>query len=228
VLPGIAGIETLEMNHRPAVTGLSGAGLGVVEGNRARKEMEEIALAAGLQAVVAVIPDAHRQPTAHFYGHPVETHRRAVAHARKVYDVEVRPGADAVWLNSYPKDTELLQVGNAFNAYRTVDPPLVREGGTLIVSASCHHGRGFHSLHGPLMRLYRDPIRRPYVEGRELVVFIPGLSKTDVAKSFWAGYPHARSWQDVLGHLSTRHPDGGRMIVFPTAPLVLPRIEGEA
>jgi nickel-dependent lactate racemase len=227
VLPGVAGIETLEMNHRPAVTGLSGAGLGVVDGNRARHEMEEIALEAGLQAVVNVVPGADRQPRAHVYGHPVTAHRRAVAIAREAFDTPLVPGADAAVLNAYPKDGELLQVGNAFNAYRACDPPLVREGGTVVVTAACPHGRGHHSLHGPGMRLYRDPIERPYLEGRELIVFAPELSEHDVRKSFWEGYAHARGWEEVLARLAERHPQGGRLVALPTAPLALPRTIGE-
>lgn len=222
VLPGIAGIETLEMNHRPAVTGLSGAGLGVVDGNRARAEMEEIALAAGLQAVVNIVPDARRAPIGHVYGHPVTAHRRAVELARRAYRTPVVPHADACVLNAYPKDGELLQVGNAFNAYRTLSPAAVREGGTVIVTAACPQGRGHHSLHGPRMRLWREPVERPYLTGRELVIFAPTLSEADVRKSFWKGYPHARDWNDVQSLLAARHPRGGRMIVFPAAPLALP------
>lgn len=222
VLPGIAGIQTLEMNHRPAVTGLSGAGLGVVEGNRAREEMEEIALRAGLQAVVNLVTDEARRPLGHVYGHPVAAHRKAVELAREVYRTPLRPGADAAILNAYPKDGEVLQVGNAFNAYRACDPPLVREGGTVIVTAACPHGRGHHSLHGPLMRLYRDPVERPYLAGRQLVVYAPTLSGHDVRKSFWGGYPHARTWDDVLERLGRWHPDGGRLVALPTAPLSIP------
>ena len=47
VLPGVAGIDTLEANHRPAVTGLTGA-FADVENNPARHEMEQIALQVGL------------------------------------------------------------------------------------------------------------------------------------------------------------------------------------
>lgn len=227
VLPGVAGIETLEMNHRPAVTGLSGGGLGAVDGNRAREEMEEIALRAGLQAVVNVVPGADRRPLAHVYGHPKAAHRRAVEIAREIFDTPLRPGADAAVLNAYPKDAELLQVGNAFNAYRAATSPLVREGGTVVVTAACPHGRGYHSLHGPGMRLYRDPIERPYLEGRELIVFAPTLSAHDVRKSFWHGYPHARAWEEVLERLDRRHRAGGRLLVLPTAPLALPRVIGE-
>ncbi len=222
VLPGLAGIETLEMNHRPAVTGLSGAGLGIVEGNRARAEMEEIALAAGLQAVVNIVPDGRRRPLGHYYGHPVAAHRRAVELARRVYRVAVEPGADACLLNAYPKDGEQLQVGNAFNAWRALDQPPAREGGTVIVTAACPYGRGHHSLHGPRMRLWREPVERPYLAGRELVVFSPNLSELDVRKSFWTGYRHVRAWSEVLSLLAARHPQGGRMLVFETAPLALP------
>jgi nickel-dependent lactate racemase len=128
VLPGLAGIDTLEMNHRPAVTGLSGAGIAKVEGNQARAEMEEIALSAGLQAVLNIVPDARRVPIGFYYGHPITAHRAAVALARKAYRTLVKPEADAVLLNAYPKDGELLQVGNAFNAYRACGVPLARAG----------------------------------------------------------------------------------------------------
>jgi lactate racemase len=226
ILPGLAGIETLEMNHRPAVTGLSGAGLGVIEGNRARAEMEEIALTAGLQAVVNIVPGARREPRGYFYGHPVAAHRAAVAYAKRIYRVEVPALSDAVLLNAYPKDRELLQVGNAFNAYRASPVLLTRPGGTVILTAACPDGRGHHSLHGPGMRLYRDPVERPYLAGRELVVYAPTLSTADVRKSFWHGYAHARHWEEVMDLLRRRHPTGGSMLVFPTAPLALPVAAG--
>lgn len=222
VLPGVAGIETLEMNHRPAVTGLSGGGLGEVDDNRARAEMEEIALTAGLQAVLNIVPGSRRQPLGHFYGHPVAAHREAVALARRAYRVLVEPGADACVLSAYPKDGEMLQVGNAFNAYRACDPPPVRDGGTVIVAAACPLGRGYHSLHGPGMRLYRDPVERAYLAGREMLVYAPTVSSFDVRGSFWPGYAHAKTWDEVVSRLQVRHPDGGRMVVFPTAPLALP------
>jgi len=225
VLPGVAGIETLYTNHRPAVTGLSGAGLGVVDGNTARAEMEEIALAAGLAAVVNIVPGANREPLGYFYGHPVAAHREAVKLAREVFRTDVTPGADVAILNAYPKDGEVLQVGNAFNAYRACDPPLVRDGGTIVISAACPFGRGYHSLHGPGGRLYRDPVKRDYLGERELIVFAPDLSTHDVRKSFWPGYPHAKTWDEVQNLINARHPEGGRMIVVPTAPLAIPQTQ---
>jgi len=226
VLPGLAGIETLEMNHRPAVTGLSGAGLGVVEGNRARAEMEEIALAAGLSAVLNVVPGPRRETLGCFFGHPVAAHRAAVELARRAYRVEVDPGADAVLLGAYPKDGEVLQLGNAFNAWRSAGQPLAHDDGTVILAAACPLGRGTHSLHGPGMRLYRAPVKRDYLGRRELIVFAPEVATPDVRQSFWEGYLHARAWYEVLARLAVRHPRGGRMLVIPTAPLALPVARG--
>ena len=48
------------------------------------------------------------------------------------------------------------------------------------------------------------------------------VSSAVVRKSFWPGYPHLRSWEAVRDSLRARHPEGGRMLVFPTAPLALP------
>ncbi len=222
VLPGLAGIETLEMNHRPAVTGLSGAGLGVVEGNRARAEMEEIALAAGLAAVLNLVPGPRRETLGCFFGHPVAAHRAAVELARRAYRVEIEPGADAVLLGAYPKDGEVLQLGNAFNAWRVAGAPPAHDDGTVILAAACPLGRGYHSLHGPGMRLYRAPVEREYLGRRELIVYAPEVGTPDIRQSFWEGYRHARAWDEVLARLAARHPKGGRMLVFPTAPLALP------
>ena len=171
VLPGVSGIETLEANHRPAVTGLSGRLLDV-DTNSARKEMEEIALRVGLEAVVNVVTDMRRRTIGVFYGHPVEAHRAAVALARQAYTTPQPPWIpDAVILNCYPKDTELLQAGNAFNVLRSCPSIPLRDDGMVVVTSACSMGRGHHSLHGRAMRLYRKPVKREYLDGRTVVFF---------------------------------------------------------
>jgi nickel-dependent lactate racemase len=221
VLPGVSGIETLEANHRPAVTGVHG-GLNDVEHNTARHEMEEIALRAGLEAVVNVVTDDRRRTLGVFYGHPVHAHRAAVALARDAYRTRgpVEP-ADIVILNAYPKDAELLQVGNAFNVLRGKAPMPVRPGGTVVVTAACPLGRGHHALHGPAMRLYRKPVERTYLEGRPVIFHAPSLNAHDARISFWDGYPFERTWRGVVLRLLALHGPKARVVVFPCAPLQL-------
>jgi len=218
ILPGVAGIETLEANHRPAVTGVSG-GLNNVETNTAREEMEATAMKAGLELIVNVVTDDRRRVVGIFSGHPVKAHRAAVARAREVYRTKApsRPG-DVVVINAYPKDTEMLQVGNAFNVLRGHPERCVRDGGVVVVTAACSMGRGFHSLHGPSMRLYRTPVKRDYLGDRDVVVHAPLLSEADVRVSFWTGYPCEPTWEGVVDRIRERVGDTPHVVVFPTAP----------
>ena len=221
VLPGVSGIETLEANHRPAVTGVKG-GLNNVENNSARDEMEEIALKVGLEAIVNVVTDERRRTIGLFAGHPIAAHRAAVALARRAYATpRPRWTPDVVVLNAYPKDTEMLQVGNAFNVLRTAEPMPIRAAGVVVITAACSMGRGFHSLHGPGMRLYRTPVERSYLEGRKVIVHTPGVSVADARVSFWEGYPIERTWSGVLRRLEREVGPAARVAVFPTAPLQL-------
>jgi nickel-dependent lactate racemase len=217
ILPGVAGIETLEANHRPAVTGVTG-GLNNVETNTARAEMESTAIRAGLDLIVNVVTDDRRRVVGLFCGHPIAAHRAAVARAREVYATPApsRPG-DVVVINAYPKDTEMLQVGNAFNVLRGDPARSVRPGGVVVVTAACSMGRGFHSLHGPGMRLYRTPVERSYLDGRPVVVHTPLLSEADVRVSFWTGYASEPTWDGVLGRLRAHVGDRAHVVVFPTA-----------
>ncbi len=221
VLPGVSGIETLEANHRPAVTGVHG-GLNDVENNTARHEMEEIALRAGLEAVVNVVTDDRRRTLGVFYGHPVAAHRAAVGLAREAYATPApREPADIVVINAYPKDAELLQVGNSFNVLRSSKHMPVRPGGTVVVTAACPLGRGYHALHGPAMRLYRTPVERAYLEGRPVIFHAPSLNEHDARISFWDGYPFERTWSAVVRRLVASHGPKARVAVFPCAPLQL-------
>jgi lactate racemase len=218
VVPGLAGIETLQANHQPAVTGISG-GLANPDVD-ARRDVEEIALKAGLHFSCNVVVNSRREIAGLFCGHPVTAHRAAASCAAGIYSTPA-PDApyDVVCLNAYPKDGELLQVGNALNCYRTSKGPLLKRDGTLVITACCQLGRGYHSLHGPGMRLYRAPTAKPYLEGRDVVVFSPHLNERDFRVSFATEYRLFTSWEALSSHLDAKHPGPVSLGVFPTAPL---------
>jgi nickel-dependent lactate racemase len=218
IVPGLAGIETLQANHQPAVTGISG-GLNDPDVD-ARREVEEIALKAGLAFSCNAVVNERREIAGLFCGHPVSAHRAAARFARSVY-ATTAPGApyDVVCLNAYPKDGELLQVGNAFSCFRSAKRPLVKAGGTVIVTASCHHGRGHHSLHGRSMRLYKAPSPKSYLGGREVLFFSPNLNERDVTVSFSDDCRFFRSWSALAAYLESKHRPPATVGVFPTSPL---------
>jgi lactate racemase len=218
VVPGLAGIETLQANHQPAVTGISG---GLANPDvEARREVEEIALQSGLAFSCNVVINAQRQIAGLYCGHPVSAHRAAVGFAREVY-ATATPGApyDIVCLNAWPKDGELLQIGNALNCYRTARGPLLTPEGTVVITACCQLGRGYHSLHGPGMRLHREPSAKGYLAGREVLVFSPHLNARDFRVSFAPEYRLFTSWDALASHLDARYAGPAPVGVFPTAPL---------
>ena len=218
VVPGLAGIDTLQANHQAALTGISG---GLVNPDvDARRDIEEIALKAGLNFSCNVVVNSRREIAGLFCGHPVSAHRAATTFATDIYATAV-PDApyDVVCLNAYPKDGELLQVGNAFNCYRTSNGLLLKSDGTLVVTACCQLGRGYHSLHGRGMRLHKAPAAKRYLQGREIAFFSPHLNERDFRVSFAPEYRLFTSWEQLSSHLDAKHRGAVSVGVFPTAPL---------
>lgn len=218
VVPGLAGIETLQANHQPAVTGITG---GLCDPEvEARRDIEEIALDAGLAFTCNVVVNSRREVAGLFCGHLVDAHRAAAAFCREIYATTVTGAPyDVICLNSYPKDTELLQAGNAMNVFRSAGRPLLAPGGTVVITTCCPTGRGYHSLHGQGMRLYRSPIAKPFLEGREIVVFSPNLSRRDFEVSFAREYRFFDAWPALAEYLGRKHPGAASVGVFPLAPL---------
>lgn len=218
VVPGLAGIETLQANHQPAVTGISG-GLANADVD-ARRDVEQIALDSGLAFTCNVVINTRREIAGLYCGHPVSAHRAAVRFAADVYATPT-PGApyDVVCLNAWPKDGELLQIGNALNCYRTARQPLLKPDGTVVITACCQLGRGYHSLHGAGMRLHKTPSPKGYLNGRELVVFSPHLNARDFRVSFAPEYRLFTSWDALAAHLDDKYGEAPSVAVFPTAPM---------
>jgi len=222
VVPGLAGMETLRSNHSDAVTGISG-GLGDPD-VEARKDIEEIGLKAGLKFTCNVVVNSRREIAGLFCGHPVDSHRAAARFCQKIYKTSVQNSPyDVLLLNAYPKDTELLQAGNVFNCYRMRSSSLLKENGTLVIATCCSTGRGHHSLHGKDMQLYRSPVEKKYLNGRDLLVLSPNINQNDFEVSFWNGYTFCRTWKEALEHLERKHNHSNRVGIFPTAPLQMPQ-----
>lgn len=225
VLPGVSGIETLQVNHTPAMIGAIG-GIASIEGNEHRADLEEAARIAGLDVSVNAVGTARGGTAGIFVGDFVQAHRAAVALARRVYATRVPDGTiDVGVFNAYPKDTEFIQAGNAFNVWADRDTDLVRRGGTLVLTTAGTEGRGFHSLADTHMRLdlpahRRGPAARMF-QDRRLVVFCPSVSPADVYDRYPADTVFCRKWQEVLDTLGMHHGPGTRAVVFPCGTLQL-------
>ena len=105
-----------------------------MEGNECRADMEEIARMARLSFIVNGVVNARRELTGVFAGDPVQAHRAGVEWARRVYATELPPHVDMVFLNAYPKDTELLQADTAMTPLKTSKTSIVKADGIIVIT----------------------------------------------------------------------------------------------
>ena len=230
VLPGIAGIETLEANHRPAITGVDSkcsGGTGICEGNETRADIEEIARKAGLDVVINCVTNSTRGIADVYVGDLIEAHRRCVNSALKVYSTEVPFGVDIGIFNAYPKDTDFVQAPNVFDVYGSLEREIVREGGVIVLITASTEGKGFHYLNSKGMRLYvpleEDIVFRRIIKNRKMIVFSPNINLFDVQELYPKNTLLMRKWTEVLQELIKHYPGKPRVALFPCASIQLPK-----
>jgi len=218
VVPGVAGIETLEVNHKPAITGISG-GLALVEGNENRADIEEIARRVGLNLIVNVVVNSTREIAGVFVGDIVKAHRKGVDLAKKVYSTEVPENMDVGVFNAYPKDTEFSQSANALHVYSSSTKEIVKKGGVIILVTASTEGCGYHSLHGLGMRLPLKidelPTVSKHIKNRKLIVFSPNLNYADVRVFCRKDVLFFRKWRNVVKELKKIYKNNAEVCVFP-------------
>lgn len=138
VAAGAASRTALEHNHR--LSTLDAGGLGELDQNIVRRDMEEFALMANLSFIINVVLNEHGRAMAVVAGDPVKAHRIGCQAAQRIYTVEVAEPADIVIVSpgGEPKDTTVYQAQKTVrNALRAV-----RDGGIVIVAAKCREGFG--------------------------------------------------------------------------------------
>lgn len=220
IVPGLSGIETIVYTHKSVLMGLGGK-LRQIEGNRFRQNIEVAAKALGIVFSIQLVVNAERQIAGVFTGDIVSAHRAAVQYAEKIYTTQFPHDLDVVILNAYPKDTELLQLENAFIAFRNANN-LVKEDGVVVVTAACHKGIGQHGLFGPGMLFYHTPQPFRFLGNRHLIVYAPGVTAEEFYSLYWSKYSFHNDWQGVINELQQHCQDRCTVGIIPCAPLQVP------
>lgn len=151
VQPGVCGEETTIATHL-MITKDESITLGNLD-NPVRKEIDDIALRAGLKFIVNAILDANQRVVGLVAGDPIQAHRMGVEIAKKVYGVPLQP-ADLVLISSFPADLNFWQAGKAlYSADLAVKP-----GGTIVLVTPAIEGPGEHPEFLTLMAKSYDEI----------------------------------------------------------------------
>lgn len=215
MLPGLANTSATARSHKFVQMGLRG-GQDLAK-NRFRLEIEEIARQIGFEYTICVIPTARRGISDLYAGDIVEAHRAACLTAESKFATPVSGTYDALLLNAYPKDTDLIQLENAMIALKSATRPVLKEEGVFILATAATEGQGVHGLFAPEGVSYRPPQRKRALKNRELWLYVPGCSTEEVRQLYWEGYPVFHRKEDLYAALQARFPQPASMGVVPCA-----------
>jgi len=147
IVPGVAGQETINYNHSMADN--PNVGIGKVEGNPVREDMEDIARIAGLDFIVNIFLNQEKEVIGAVSGDVVKAHREGIRHYNQIYGIRVGEVADIVVVGASPRDATIYHGTFALPCAAA----LAKKGGTIIWVAPCLTGSGtkvareeFHSI----------------------------------------------------------------------------------
>jgi hypothetical protein len=213
---GMAGLDTIEANHMHRWPQDS-VGLGRLEGNLLRADIEEIALCVGLEMIVNVVVNSHREIAGVFAGHPIQAFRHGADFARRIYATQVPEGMDVAIFNAYPKDTEFIMGFNALNPGYGVGERLLQPAGTVVVTMAAPEGYGYHSG----MDRYQFKYGPQISWHRRLAIFSPCVNEWDVRRLCPPGTLLFKDWSALIQTLEQLYPGRAQAVVFPCGTLQL-------
>jgi nickel-dependent lactate racemase len=137
VEPGICGLETIYKVHRLAASYRIHDLIGDSE-NPVRREIDEVALQAGLDIILNVVMGAAGKILGLYAGHIVKAHREGVKLAEKMYRPKAPTRTDIVIVGS-PGLAVNIDYWQAVKGVLAASC-LVKEGGTIIIATPCYEG----------------------------------------------------------------------------------------
>ena len=138
IMPGVSTRDAIQSNHSRMVQPEACAGR--LEGNPVREDIEEAAAMVGVDFIVNVILDSHKEIIKAVAGDVTQAHRAGCAFLDTLYKVDIPERADVVLVSQggAPKDLNLYQTQKALdNAKHAVKP-----GGVIVLMGSCAEGLG--------------------------------------------------------------------------------------
>jgi nickel-dependent lactate racemase len=229
IVPGVSGFATMFYFH----TFCASRGTGNIERQSDepdhRDAAEDVARVLGLDAVVNVTLNRHREVTGVFVGDFVQAQRTGARFALETYSTRVTEEAventDLVIANCYPLDYDPIQAGKSLwpfrkfpNAYKVAINPAT--------DGICYHGL-FDRI--DYARFCMEKAKQP---GQELPV--PQIGGPDQILMWSEHFPVDdfykrnntgvlfRDWETLQNQLIQKLPDNARVAVFPNAAIQVP------
>lgn len=140
IMPGVSTRAAIQSNHSRMVE--TAAAAGRLDGNPVREDIEEAAKMVGVDFIVNVVLDEHKQIIHAAAGDAVLAHREGCRYLDRLYGKPIAQRADIVVVSQggAPKDLNLYQTQKALDNAKHA----VKKGGVIILAGSCKEGLGEH------------------------------------------------------------------------------------
>ena len=233
------GVDTVKVLHGPELMGHPKSAEGIIEGNPFHQQALEVARTVGVDFTLNVAMNEERQICGIFCGDLEKAHAEGVAFVEEAALASVDEAVDVVVTTSagFPLDLTFYQAVKGMTAVL----PILREGGTIVIAASCEEGLGSREFSELLLKTTRldefaEKLESPdffvvdqwqlqelckvlatarvKLYSRKIARDYGALPMVDVVSSVEAGIAEARG--DFRGN--------PRMAVVPKGPYVLPRL----
>lgn len=138
IFPGASTPQVIQANHSMMVDERAHAG-NIID-NPIRQDIEEAAAVCGIDFILNVVLDEHKNIIHAVAGDVTQAHRAGCAFLDSLYQVEIPERADIVIVSQggAPKDANLYQTQKALDNSKHA----VRDGGTIILVGACNEGMG--------------------------------------------------------------------------------------
>ena len=138
IMPGVSTPDAIQCNHRMMVS--QDACAGKLQGNPIREDIEEAGSICGIDFIVNVVLDEHKQIVHAVAGDVTAAHRAGCAYLDQMYRKPIPQRADIVLVSQggAPKDANLYQTQKALDNAKHA----VKDGGTIILIGACPEGLG--------------------------------------------------------------------------------------
>ncbi len=221
ILPGVSSYETATAFHAPPSTTGEGdlnttvTGLGVLENNPRRRDIDEAAAIAGLDMKIDAMVNLWSETVAVFAGAPGPAYAVALPEAKKHYLTRLAAESDIVIANSFAKASEAIS--GLLIAFASV----TKKGGDIVLVANAPEGQVTHYLMGAFGNTIAGQLylrKKPPPCVNRIIVYsqYPEVSFKNFLEDT-DKFVLLHDWSEVLRLLEASHGAGTRVAVYPNA-----------
>ena len=214
ILPGVSHIDSIAYNHGKLVQDHPGSvGVGKIEGNVPRLDIEEATKMAGLDVKIDAILNLRAEITGLFVGDPILEHQEGTKLAKEVYVTTPAKDMDIVVVNAFSKPNEC-----AIAPFIGI-PSLKEEGGDLVIISNEPAGQVVHYLFGEFGRCGEGRLQLPQplpTKVKRFIVLSP--FRDHVGACFFGKVPSilwVKTWEEVLNLLKAEWGNKANVAVYP-------------